>query len=545
MNPNSPMSYYQIGAVSVTNGSDIVRGYKTEWVKTDRAGKPRKGAIFTIDQANFYVVNEVIDDVTIRLTEPFIAPNQINTSYLIITQMAIDITIDDKVDLEDIINAFESYLQLAKDWAIKTDGPVEDNEYSSKYHARLSADSSVSAQEDAALASSSAASALQSKNSAADSAAKAAASEASVEADANRASAAASSAQDDAAKAAASEVSASQDAAQVAISEANVTQSEKNVKASEKLVHDFTVGPNPPSDLDTPSDINNAYYYFQQVLNLTSGAISFNNRFTPTAAKEYPDKPATSGLWIVSTQDVNGYTFQTGSMKGVTTKSGDWFVYYKSVDQFQVLFVSPLHKSSISQATEALLGIAKVASQATVNEGRNHTDFVTSLTLASTYVRQTLTICGKPLSNDINLIASDVGAANSVHTHPWGNITGVPVYTTRWPSWGEVTSKPSSFTPSAHTHPWNNITGVPVYTTRWPTANEINGTFSTVSCASDVVAFVGTRENTLNQTMERLSNRKVEGNVTAYVAVEMLIDIIELQQGELDELRNRLEAIGA
>lgn len=38
------------------------------------------------------------------------------------------------------------------------------------------------------------------------------------------------------------------------------------------------------------------------------------------------------------------------------------------------------------------------------------------------------------------------------HTHPWNQITNVPVYTTRWPDWTEVTGKPTTFAPSTHTH---------------------------------------------------------------------------------------------
>ena len=34
----------------------------------------------------------------------------------------------------------------------------------------------------------------------------------------------------------------------------------------------------------------------------------------------------------------------------------------------------------------------------------------------------------------------------------WANVKDKPSYATRWPSWDEVTSKPSSFTPSAHDH---------------------------------------------------------------------------------------------
>ena len=53
------------------------------------------------------------------------------------------------------------------------------------------------------------------------------------------------------------------------------------------------------------------------------------------------------------------------------------------------------------------------------------------------------------------------GKANSSHTHSWSQISGAPATATRWPSWGEVTGKPGSFTPSSHTHDWSQITGKP------------------------------------------------------------------------------------
>ncbi len=37
-------------------------------------------------------------------------------------------------------------------------------------------------------------------------------------------------------------------------------------------------------------------------------------------------------------------------------------------------------------------------------------------------------------------------------TVAWAKLTGLPAFATRWPSWGEVTAKPSSFPPSAHSH---------------------------------------------------------------------------------------------
>jgi len=44
------------------------------------------------------------------------------------------------------------------------------------------------------------------------------------------------------------------------------------------------------------------------------------------------------------------------------------------------------------------------------------------------------------------------------HTHPWSQITNVPVYTTRWADWTEITGKPATFTPSTHTHSAADIT---------------------------------------------------------------------------------------
>lgn len=90
----------------------------------------------------------------------------------------------------------------------------------------------------------------------------------------------------------------------------------------------------------------------------------------------------------------------------------------------------------------------------------------------------------------------------------WANITGIPVFAERWPTWSEVTSKPATFTPSPHNHAatdittgtfanariastnvtqhqadlsigWTQITGEPAYTTRWPSWAEVTGKPST------------------------------------------------------------------
>lgn len=46
----------------------------------------------------------------------------------------------------------------------------------------------------------------------------------------------------------------------------------------------------------------------------------------------------------------------------------------------------------------------------------------------------------------------------AAHTHPWGEITNIPVYASRWPTWDEVTGKPATFTPATHNHTASEIT---------------------------------------------------------------------------------------
>lgn len=46
----------------------------------------------------------------------------------------------------------------------------------------------------------------------------------------------------------------------------------------------------------------------------------------------------------------------------------------------------------------------------------------------------------------------------TAHTHPWSDITNIPIMATRWPTWTEVTEKPTTFTPATHTHATTDIT---------------------------------------------------------------------------------------
>lgn len=60
----------------------------------------------------------------------------------------------------------------------------------------------------------------------------------------------------------------------------------------------------------------------------------------------------------------------------------------------------------------------------------------------------------------VTVITNDYLATASIplHDHPWTQITNIPDYASRWPTYAEVTGKPATFTPSSHTHAAADIT---------------------------------------------------------------------------------------
>lgn len=50
----------------------------------------------------------------------------------------------------------------------------------------------------------------------------------------------------------------------------------------------------------------------------------------------------------------------------------------------------------------------------------------------------------------------------------WSLLSGVPVYATRWPTWDEVSGKPTAFPPAAHTHSASDITSGTLSDARLP-----------------------------------------------------------------------------
>ena len=73
-----------------------------------------------------------------------------------------------------------------------------------------------------------------------------------------------------------------------------------------------------------------------------------------------------------------------------------------------------------------------------VNRGGTGTTSLTS----GNYLRGNGT--GAIQTRTASQVRSDIGAAASSHTHPWGDITGKPPQATRWPSYAEVTDTPTN-----------------------------------------------------------------------------------------------------
>jgi predicted phage tail protein len=105
-----------------------------------------------------------------------------------------------------------------------------------------------------------------------------------------------------------------------------------------------------------------------------------------------------------------------------------------------------------------------------------------------------------PISKTTGLQGALDGKAASSHNHAWSDLTsGVPATATRWPTWSEVTSKPTTFSPSAHTHAWGDIiSGVPDTATRWPTWTEVTSKPTTFAPSAHTHSAADITSGTIN-----------------------------------------------
>lgn len=69
-------------------------------------------------------------------------------------------------------------------------------------------------------------------------------------------------------------------------------------------------------------------------------------------------------------------------------------------------------------------------------------------------------LSGLTVGDKVDFFSNDYVSTVSfiAHQHAWGDVLSPPVYTTRWPTYAEVTGKPASFTPAFHVHDGTDIT---------------------------------------------------------------------------------------
>lgn len=187
-----------------------------------------------------------------------------------------------------------------------------------------------------------------------------------------------------------------------------------------------------------------------------------------------------SGVGVLSVNSKSGY---------VTLVPNDLGAYTKAEVDAKI---TPKFNTAGGTLTGAVTGPSFVQSgaQGTTATSLTRKDYVDGL--LATKVDKTITVNGKPLSGSISLTSDDVGARSitwvpgwtditgvptifppSAHQHSWGDLTGVPVQATRWPTFDEIAGKPAGYPVAGHTHPWGEITGKPDFATRWPTASEV------------------------------------------------------------------------
>lgn len=97
--------------------------------------------------------------------------------------------------------------------------------------------------------------------------------------------------------------------------------------------------------------------------------------FTPSSTKEYPDKPGVSTFWVIKVPD-GGYEFTTGTAAGQKALFGDWMIYLRSADEYQLLPASPLRRG-VAQATEDEAGLMKIATDAESEDPDNNLAAIT------------------------------------------------------------------------------------------------------------------------------------------------------------------------
>ena len=188
------------------------------------------------------------------------------------------------------------------------------------------------------------------------------------------------------------------------------------------------------------------------------------------------------------------------------------------------LFIVMLSKESASQEITPQEILSKIKTvdgsgsglDADLLDGKHASDF----SLVG-HTQDWATITGKPTTATrwpswTEVTSKPTSFPPEPHNHVWSTITSKPDTATRWPTWEEVTGKPTTFAPSAHNQAWSTITGKPSYATRWPTWTEVtskpstfppNSHTHTLTDVTDLSSIMNIRSNGLGLAIGKASGK--------------------------------------
>lgn len=144
------MSWYITGTVTCTNGSKSIVGVGTNWTASVNTGDS-----FSLSDTNgaaiapFYEIAGITDDTHLKLRQSYSGSPVSGVAYCITNHAAEQTSAALDRDVNALLNRLETSVaaaEKAKEWAVKMDGKVDNDDYSAKYYAAEAATDAATAQ---------------------------------------------------------------------------------------------------------------------------------------------------------------------------------------------------------------------------------------------------------------------------------------------------------------------------------------------------------------------------------------------------------------